>query len=386
MRPKQTYPGELPAPPPSFPTDAPFCDDCGADHGHARSSLLEAPETTSLLQPDDPGRSITDHAMLSVGFRHSGWKHDRQRIYRSLERTHQSLSRQEAFVACGAHSYVLRNVDDPSRHRVAGSACHDRYCLPCATERACIIANNVQELIEKKEVRFLTLTVRTIGLDLPQSLDKLYRAFQVLRRRSIWTNNVTGGVAFLELTWSDKSKSWHPHFHCLIEGRWLDQKDLARNWLEVTGDSYVVDIRRPGSNSTVARYVTKYASKPFNTTFLRDRVLLDQAVVACKGRKLVICFGAWAGKLLTAPPIDGTWEHVAPLEVILQQAAHGDVDARAILKSLTDLDLSDLYARAPPRYTRPKKFEVSDLQLSFFGTWQEDGSWKTQYDDRRVGS
>ena len=340
------------------------------------SSRLEAPESKAHDRLFRPGRSIELEHRPSVLFRHSGWERDRKRMGEAFGRTDQPDHRIEAFKDCGYGAYVLRSVDDPSRYRVAGSCCHDRFCLPCATERSCVIAGNVAELIQTKEVRFLTLTIKTSTEPLSESLTKLYRSFQALRRRAFWKRAVRGGVAFLELKYSGKAERWHPHLHCLIEGTWLDQKLLKRAWYAITTDSFVVDIRRPPNVTSVVRYVTKYASKPFDRSFTPQPHLLDEAIVALKGRKLCVTFGTWRGLLLTKQPEDGCWEHVASLDVVIANAAHGDAECIAIMQCLTDRDLSSLYERAPPWRPDPLPLPPPDVQLDWMGTWLSDGSYR----------
>lgn len=362
------------------------------------SSCLEASETESPTATYAPRRSVTQRSSgpspldplldrldddeirepssLSISFRHSGWIPTRRRIAAALYRTQQSFARTESFASCGRHAYVLRNTDDPNTYRIAGSACHDRFCLPCATERSCIMAANVHELVQSKQIRFLTLTIKTDELNLFQSLNKLYTSFQALRRRSLWLDAVTGGVAFLELVYNHDRRRWHPHFHCLIEGTWLDQALLKTAWNQITGDSFIVDIRRPANNDTVCRYVTKYASKPFNNTFVAHGRLLDEAIVQLKGRKLAVTFGSWRGKLLTVNDTTGSWEHVAPLADLIQKAANGDDICKDILSRLTDADLTTLYSRAPPPQNTTRTPPPHEIQLDWMGTWAADGTFK----------
>ncbi|MEE8608941.1 MAG: protein rep, partial [Nitrospiraceae bacterium] len=177
-------------------------------------------------------------------------------IAESLDRTGQSWNRRQAFIDCGSHAYVMRSVEDPEKHRIAGSCCHDRFCLPCAKGRAHTIAGNVLEHIRKVEIRFLTLTIRTEQEPLIDQLGKLYKCFAALRRSALWKRKVDGGVAFVEVKWSTSGTRWHPHLHCLIQGRWFDKRRLSVLWHKITGDSYIVDIQRPKDDEQVLRYVT----------------------------------------------------------------------------------------------------------------------------------
>lgn len=360
-------------------TPAPYSDD-RYEISQVLSSRLDSPEVESQRRECTAGRAIDSESRTPVLFRHSGWTRTRKLVAEALARTEQSTARRDEFESCGLFAFVLRSLDDPDKYRIAGSCCRDRFCIPCATERSCIIASNVIEIIGDREVRFLTLTIKTHAEPLVDQLDKLYRSFQALRRRRIWTQNVHGGVAFLELKWSDSGERWHPHLHCLIEGTWIDKKRLQTTWREITGDSFVVDIRRPKTASSVTRYVTKYASKPMNTTFCNRPNLLDEAILALAGRKLCVTFGRWRGKLLTATPAEGSWERIGSLEHFISFAADGNVEAIAILAALTDRDLTDLLARAPPIMRTEVLTPQADRQQDFFGTWRADGTFTYRYE------
>jgi hypothetical protein len=82
------------------------------------------------------------------------------------------------------------------------------------------------------------------------------------------------------------------------------------------------------------RYVTKYASKPLNTSFANSPALLDEALRALKGRRLCLTFGSWYGTPLTDAEDDGldletdhSFHRHCPLEDLLQRANRGERDA-----------------------------------------------------------
>lgn len=394
----------------NIPHDAPRCPGCppAGSPPPSSSSSVHPPETesqpehtppqgalpTRLPPPEDTSfsdeawnasiteREQTDTAdlidqpdSLSTDFRHSGWKHNRLLVYRSLRRTEQCPNRQRSFSECGSQSYVLQSIEHPQVYKVAGSSCHDRFCLPCASDRARCIAMNVLDFIEDRKLRFLTLTLKASADPLSEQLDKLYSSFQALRRRRFWTKHVTGGMAFLELTFNAKADTWHPHFHIIIEGTYLDHSQLRKLWYYITGDSFVVDIRPVPDNRTTGRYVTKYASKPFNNTFLNRDYALDEAVVALKGRKLLFTFGKWRGLTTITTPDDSSWQYIAPLDNVIANAARGDSDALKILHGLTDADILPILARVsalPPPAPQPPPVLK---QLTFFGAWNDHGDY-----------
>ena len=42
-----------------------------------------------------------------------------------------------------------------------------------------------------------------------------------------------------------KTGEWHPHVHMFaLLDTWIDQEHLSETWHEITGDSFIVDIRR----------------------------------------------------------------------------------------------------------------------------------------------
>ena len=344
-------------------------------------TYLDRPEAKSQRQADAARADLQSHANLSTTFRHSGWHRERLLVAESLTRTGQAATRLANFATCGSYAYVLQSVDDPGIYRVAGSSCHDRFCLPCARERSHSIANNVIEQIENKTIRFLTLTIKSKSEDLQTLLSRLYRSFSALRRRSFWKRTVDGGVAFLEVKWSASATRWHPHLHVLLEGRYMPQARIRSLWHQITGDSFIIDIRLVKSLDHAARYVTKYASKPFNNSFINRKLLLDEAVEALKGKRLAMTFGSWRGVLLSKP-IDKTgWQSVGTLEQIITDAARNVPGARAIVAALTDRDMSDLYARAPPLQSTVLAPPPHDDQQNWFGTWNRNRDFDCDWDN-----
>jgi len=292
---------------------------------------------------------------LSQVFRHSGWANHRRLVYAALMRTQQAPSRIISFADCGAEAYVMKSTDDPPRYRTAGSSCHDRFCTPCATERARVIAQNVCDKLGSTRVRFITFTLRNTDEPLRPMLSRLQVSFRAMQRTNLWKRHVTGGVAFLEIKRSGRTEAWHPHFHVLVQGKYIDKIRLQNTWHTITGDSYVVDIRCPGGARNVARYITKYASKPLNSSFLHARARLDEAIHALRGVRLCTTFGGWRGVLLVDKPDEGCWENVGPLADWIRDASRGDSHAVDVLRQL-DADKAAVCLELGPLLSRPPPF------------------------------
>ena len=270
----------------------------------------------------------------SINFRHSGWNHDRRRVYESLRRTQQSGGRIHDFTSCGKHAYVFQSVQDPEMYALGGSSCHDRFCLPCGRERSRIIATNVKLRVQGKSARFLTLTLRSDTEPLHELLAKLTQDFTSLRRAKLWPKRVTGGVAFLEVKWITKTQRWHVHLHALLQGRYVPHAELSKLWLKITGTSDVVDIRIVENEAHCTHYICKYASKPLDRTVVVEPDRLDEAIVALKGKRLCMTFGSWRGYKLTDPQETGEWVQLGTLAEILTQAEAGEPTAMEALDAL----------------------------------------------------
>ncbi len=312
---------------------------------------LEPPESNPQVSISDDAKRLLDWSSAST-FRHSGWRHTRARVFRAMSDTDATFSAMYEFAYCGKHAYVLRSTDDPSKYRVAGSSCHQRFCLPCASERSRTIAINVLDRLGRKRARFLTLTIRSTTESLTCLLDKLTHSFAQLRRRALWRKRVTGGVSFIELKWLPDSQRWNVHLHAIIQGRYVEQGHLAKAWKQITRDSIIIDIRAIKDNRTVTRYVTKYACKPLHFSVLHDDAKLREAMIALKGRRLATTFGDWRGVLLTPKPDEEAWTNLGSLETMIRQATSGDPTAVAICRSLSvtiaPTVTTSAEARAPP--------------------------------------
>jgi hypothetical protein len=104
---------------------------------------------------------------------------------------------------------------------------------------------------------------------------------------------MTGGVYFLELTFNERTALWHPHLHVIFEGAYLPHPVAKSTWLDVTADSFVVDVRALNGASGAAGYVTKYATKAVGASIWTNAGRLDEAMGALAGRRCFQTFGDW---------------------------------------------------------------------------------------------
>lgn len=294
-------------------------------------------------------------------FRHSGWQPLRQRVRAALVDLGTSSGVLERFDNCGSNAWILRTALPPFRYKISADYCKNRWCVPCQTARAALIAHNLHHRIHHRRCKLITLTIRHSSRTLPEQIDHLYKSFSALRRRKIWQDAVSGGAAVLELHHTGKANGWHPHLHIVAEAGFIPQKELAADWHAITRDSFVVDVRAITRTVSAARYVTKYLSKPLAKGIHERHGFLVEAVEALHGRKQVLTFGTWREFSLTETPDDDTeWVMVGELYALIDAGARGDDSARAILRAVK-ASVDPGSARPPPGPVDPRNVPADML-------------------------
>lgn len=273
----------------------------------------------------------------ALGFRHSGWAKDRRRLTEALCAAYPGKPVVRRFMDCGSKVIVCRDKANPEHYTLVGNYCRNRWCVPCGNARSQQLARLWRPHFEGKTVRFITLTLARDGLGLEGRLNRLYACFRRLQRSKLWTDSVTGAVAFLEVKRSSRSASWHPHFHVIASGTYLPQKALATLWHRITGDSYVVDIRAVRDTQEVTTYVTKYATKPGHKTFIGDLALTVEAIKALHGRRLMIRYGEYREFKLKEPGEPREYEPVMSLKELLRGVGENRCTHLAIFRRVLGL-------------------------------------------------
>lgn len=207
------------------------------------------------------------------------------------------------------------------------------------------------ELADWKRVRFVTLTLRHSQTPLSDQIDRLLRSFKELRRWDAWKSAVKGSAAFAEIKISDSDGLWHPHLHVLCVGSWIDARELSARWHAITGDSSIVKIEEARTKNGVASYVTKYVTKPLDSTVLRHPDRLREAIVALKGRRLVNGAGCLRRISDSRADADGVddWHTIGELADLLGDARTGNAAAQIIVDLVrTRVSLRSERDRSPP--------------------------------------
>ena len=111
---------------------------------------------------------------------------------------------------------------------------------------------------------------------------------------------INGAMYSYENTYNEQTKEWHPHVHMFaLLDDWIDQELLSETWHEITGDSFVVDIRKVKKTkqmgyaeaaAEVCKYALKFGDLSVENTWQAFKVL--------KGKRLSGAFGSlWGVKI-----------------------------------------------------------------------------------------
>jgi plasmid rolling circle replication initiator protein Rep len=189
-------------------------------------------------------------------------------------------------------------------------------CPFCARRRAAkMVEKNIEkfnQVIEenpKLVPAMLTVTVKN-GDDLNERYQHIKNSFRLLqeRRRNYLKRGrgfnefckIEGAVFSYEITHSEDNK-WHPHIHAVVLlSEYIDVKKFSDEWHKITGDSYIVDIRKiskknmSSESSAIADAmceVFKYALKFSDLTLERQ----FEAYETLKGQRMLGAFGLLHG-------------------------------------------------------------------------------------------
>lgn len=148
----------------------------------------------------------------------------------------------------------------------------------------------ISEWSEKKHsMRFVTLTLKHTSEPLDGQIDRLYKAFRLMRRDKEFNSLVSAGIWFFQVKLNKDLTEWHPHLHILVTGRYIPKRFLSRLWLRCTKSSSIVDIAYVHNKQAVVKYVARYCARPSNLSEMPETFRID-VFDALHGRRLC---GAW---------------------------------------------------------------------------------------------
>ena len=230
------------------------------------------------------------------------------------EETTKALKSAQKLQGCG-NFLLFKNYYTIDQTKLAKfHVCNQHLLCPfCAGIRASKAIQKYSERVDevlkqnrKLKVALLTLTVKN-GHDLQERSSHLITSLRTLiKRRQDYKKKgrgfnefckIDGAMYSYENTYNEQTGEWHPHVHMLVLlNDWIDQEQLSETWHEITGDSFVVDVRivkksKEFGYAKAAAEVCKYALKFGDLTVEKTW----EAFKILKGKRLSGAFGSLYG-------------------------------------------------------------------------------------------
>jgi len=235
----------------------------------------------------------------------------------------------DGLIECGNYLHFRHYpTKDQTRLHMANFCKKHLFCPMCAIRRA---SKSLSSYLERYKViraenpslvpYMVTLTVRN-GDDLAERYNHLANSVKKITRnrtRALTSKTsrhvsefakIRAAVGSYEFT--NKGNGWHPHVHiiALIEsGCSIDHDALSAEWLKITGDSFIVDVRPIGDpDDPISGFVEvfKYALKFSDLTYQQQ----IHAGLTLKSRRLLFSIGLFRGVTVPESLLDEPLENL----------------------------------------------------------------------------
>ena len=210
---------------------------------------------------------------------------------------------------CGSQLTFAVNTETGEKRLHSANFCRERLCPMCGWRRSIKCFHEVSRVMDKTQADrpelvplFLTLTLRNVpGDKLSETLDTIFNGWKRLGMAGTrFRRIVPGWFRALEVTYSAKSDTFHPHIHAIlmVDKGYFKGKDYMETcgwvqlWRKALRLDYdpVCDIRRiRGGRRKSLKEVSKYTVKDTDY-IIDDKELTDKMEgtlgKALKGRRL----------------------------------------------------------------------------------------------------
>jgi plasmid rolling circle replication initiator protein Rep len=176
--------------------------------------------------------------------------------------------------------------------------CKKMFCPDCASERAARLSRQTEmkigEVMKTTPGRlcFLTLTAKN-SRTLETGLKDLKRSFAAFKRKKAFKAHIKGYVGGFEYTYNAKTNDFHVHLHLIVlRGKFWNQSDISDTWREVTGDSFIVDIREVKDVHKGVKELCKYIVKSTDLMKMPDEKFREVTEIR-RGTRMFISGGCF---------------------------------------------------------------------------------------------
>lgn len=172
-----------------------------------------------------------------------------KKLYILAERKSISYSRVERMKNCG--NFFDFHVCNECGHMTVTRAnlCRDKLCPICGWRLSLKRTKEMLQIFQKVELNkylpcFLTLTVKNCEpKNLRKTIKEMGEAWHKLIRQRFYEKNLKGWARNLEITYNEKTNTFHPHFHIiLLWDKNINLKNIhekiAENWQKTLNLDY----------------------------------------------------------------------------------------------------------------------------------------------------
>lgn len=135
--------------------------------------------------------------------------------------------------------------------------CGRRTCPECAFRRFLDMKEKYKRFKNPPNAKFLTLTLKR-SWDLEGMIERAIDCFKKLRRRKIF-RKVRGGLYSIEVK-PPTIEGWYVHIHAVISSPFILKDKIEEEWKDLTGNSFIVDIKDARFRKNIVYYVLGYTS------------------------------------------------------------------------------------------------------------------------------
>lgn len=191
---------------------------------------------------------------------------------------------------CGTYVEIT-NCPECGAHITAANFCKERVCPVCSWRRQGKYRAEFQKMLEliqpsEGSLRHLTLTVRSVPQEeLTDCLNQMFYAWKKLCLSTEWKKHIVGSSRTLEITYNKDKRTYHPHFHCLLQKKGnLSKAKIGEAWKKALAVTYYpeIEIKKLTDEKGILECF-KYAFKASEAT----EPMLTAILYTLKGRRLV---------------------------------------------------------------------------------------------------
>lgn len=155
--------------------------------------------------------------------------------------------------------WTIRSCNSCRKTTTFLNHCDKFFCPCCQPQLSKVRRQGIEWWANTiNQPKHVVLTVRNTFDLTPEYVAAVKKAFGQLRR-SKFASNWEGGCWSLEVT--NEGKGWHVHLHALIEARFIDVRELSKEWAKRVHQDFAIVTVKDCREGTYLKEVTKYTVK-----------------------------------------------------------------------------------------------------------------------------